>query len=348
MGKVAVITPTRNRSGTIDRPGFLEQCIYSVSAQDHGDYVHLIVDDGSEDMTPEMVDFYRSRDPRILYMRREKPEGERRTASFANNAGLRAVFDPGSADFDGAEMLEDVDYVTVHHSDDLLAPGSLRKRSEALDEGAGMVHGDMYIFFQCNGRGRIVRCSHASRKPPGKLYDDILCMKDEINNHTVMVTRDVAENAGFFDESISYGEDLDMSLRCMNACSETGLPLKAIPEPLAFYRVHGDSITAWANEEDFAMKESDSVLVKNGAIPFLVRLARVRHIIRHPHKHLPHSVKNRLRPLQYMLFPPEPESAEYMDMVCRHFSRFWDECGEIPEEFTDEDYFTALARENMP
>jgi hypothetical protein len=72
---VSVITPTRNRAET------LERCIDSVLAQAHTEFELIVVDDGSEDATPEMLARYS--DPRVRSLRIDHAG-----VSAARNRGL--------------------------------------------------------------------------------------------------------------------------------------------------------------------------------------------------------------------------------------------------------------------
>lgn len=64
--KVTVVLPT------FDRAGLLERAVDSVLAQTHANWELVVVDDGSTDATPEVMQSYCESDPRIRYERIER------------------------------------------------------------------------------------------------------------------------------------------------------------------------------------------------------------------------------------------------------------------------------------
>jgi glycosyltransferase involved in cell wall biosynthesis/Flp pilus assembly protein TadD len=104
--RLTVITPTYNRAD------FLAETIESVLTQSFKDFVFIIIDDGSQDGSADIVARYS--DPRIRFFRHENI-GEVRTV----NRGLARV---------------ETEYFTVVNSDDPILPNSLQRLVDELDQ----------------------------------------------------------------------------------------------------------------------------------------------------------------------------------------------------------------------
>jgi glycosyltransferase involved in cell wall biosynthesis len=107
--RVSVVTPTRNRRM------LLGEAMDSVAHQDFDDWEHIIVDDGSDDGTPEFVRDRASRDPRVRYVQRNS---ERTGANVCRNLGVAMSNSP---------------FVVFLDSDDLLMPECLARRVEIME-----------------------------------------------------------------------------------------------------------------------------------------------------------------------------------------------------------------------
>ena len=76
-GMVSVIVPTR------DRAGLLDQALRALSDQSYRNLEIIVVDDGSTDDTPRVMETWTERDPRVRGTRRARPGG----AASARNLG---------------------------------------------------------------------------------------------------------------------------------------------------------------------------------------------------------------------------------------------------------------------
>lgn len=113
---MAVITPVFNGAAHI------AGCIASVQAQDHADWVHVVVDNASTDDTPAIVARRAADDPRVRLVRFE----EHLTMLGSWNRAMHQV--PAEAEF-------------VKHlgADDRMTPDCLRRMVEAAGPGVVMV-----------------------------------------------------------------------------------------------------------------------------------------------------------------------------------------------------------------
>ena len=79
---VAVITPTRNRAR------LLQETLDSVAAQSFADWEHIVVDDGSDDGTAQIMAARTAADPRFSYIVRQGPTSG---ANACRNIGIKAA-----------------------------------------------------------------------------------------------------------------------------------------------------------------------------------------------------------------------------------------------------------------
>lgn len=104
----SIVIPAYNRAG------FLPQVLETVLAQTYTDFELLLIDDGSTDETPQLMQDWLQRDGRIRYHRKANEE-----RSVARNTGF---------------SLAKGRYVVFHDSDDLMKPHHLATLARAIDE----------------------------------------------------------------------------------------------------------------------------------------------------------------------------------------------------------------------
>ncbi len=106
--KVTVLVPVFNRER------FVDEAIRSVIEQDFDDFELLLVDDGSTDRTPEILEHWKKRDPRVVVV------------TFPTNQGFAAALNLGLAHARAK-------YVARLDSDDLMKPRRLAEQAAMLD-----------------------------------------------------------------------------------------------------------------------------------------------------------------------------------------------------------------------
>lgn len=104
---VTVLIPVFNRER------FVDEAIRSVVEQDFGDFELLLVDDGSTDGTPDVLDAWRRRDPRVVVV------------TSSANVGIPAALNLGLARARGT-------YLARLDSDDLMMPRRLAEQAAVL------------------------------------------------------------------------------------------------------------------------------------------------------------------------------------------------------------------------
>jgi glycosyltransferase involved in cell wall biosynthesis len=180
---VTVVIPVFNRAVAV------RAAIGSVLAQTFQDFEINVVDDGSTDRTASVVAALE--DPRIRVIR----HAENRGGSAARNSGIRA----GSAPF-----------VAFLDSDDEWLPTKLERQLAVFartDDRLALVYAGTERRFQDGTRSRYI---------PRRRSDlaSVLLTENVIGESSVgMVRRSVLDAIGGFDESLPWGQDLDLWLR---------------------------------------------------------------------------------------------------------------------------------------
>lgn len=108
MNNIAVVTPVYNTQD------YLHRCIDSVLSQKGVSLQHFIIDDGSDDNSPSIAQYYQSIDSRVTYVRKSN-EGQ----GPARNVGIK---------------LADAEYIYFVDSDDHLGEDCLRALYETAKE----------------------------------------------------------------------------------------------------------------------------------------------------------------------------------------------------------------------
>jgi glycosyltransferase involved in cell wall biosynthesis len=162
---------------TYDREKYLDKCINSVINQTFTDWELLVVDDGSQDNTFEVVNLYVQKFKNIRYLKHQNKK-----QCYAKNAGIQASFGK---------------IITFIDSDDTYKPNHLEPRLEYLKsnpeidllEGGVLIEEEIFVadYFQ-----------------PGKTIN----LRECVMGATFFGKRKVFfELQGF--RHISYGEDTD-------------------------------------------------------------------------------------------------------------------------------------------
>ncbi len=196
MAAVTVIIPTFNRAHKIPR------AIASVLYQTFADYEILVVDDGSEDGTHEVLTRFRSH---VEWITHSKNLG----VSAARNTGIRESHSPLIAFLD---------------SDDYWLPDKLAAQVSFFSEHPEAVACQTEELWV--RRGVRVNPMKKHFKPSGEIFEPSLklCV---VSPSAVVVKRSLLEEVGVFDEGFPVCEDYDLWLRV-----SWKYPVELIPEPL--------------------------------------------------------------------------------------------------------------------
>ena len=179
--QVSVIIPTYNRAKRLGK------AIDSVLNQSHQDFELIIVDDGSDDNTAEVIESYSSD---IVYLRQE-------------NSG------PAAARNRGIEKAR-YDILAFLDSDDWFAENKLETQLEAMQQNPSHLISHTQETWYRNGKILNQKVKH--RKNSGEIFRQSLELC-AVGMSTVMVRREIFERYGLFDEDLPCCEDYDLWLR---------------------------------------------------------------------------------------------------------------------------------------
>lgn len=169
---------------TYDRAKLLPRAIRSVRAQTLHDWQLVVVDDGSTDATPSVLEPYVRRDSRIIVVRQRN-----RGLAAARNVGIR---------------LAEAPFVTFLDSDDAYRPDHLSWRMRYLSR-----HPDVdMIYGGVEAIGPMAKQYVVDLERPGRAIHVSQCYV----GGTFVIRRSVLERVGGF-RLVEYGEDLDLLKR---------------------------------------------------------------------------------------------------------------------------------------
>jgi GT2 family glycosyltransferase len=212
---VTVVIPTYNTAS------FLHESVASVLQQDvpKRDVEIVVVDDGSADDVPSAL----------------APFGESVRYLRQANAGAAAARNRGVSVSCGR-------YVTFLDADDYWLPGRLSAMLELAALSPSLVTTDFY--YETAGvrasKSAFVNMDSLSffDLPAGEQYRCGL----EAGMFSVMtlLSRQLFDDMGGFDETLRFSEDYDLWLRCL----ASGIPIRAVKRPLAIYRYLRDGASS--------------------------------------------------------------------------------------------------------
>jgi len=208
---VSVIIPTYNCAS------YLAAAIESVLAQTYRDFRIFVIDDGSTDATPEVMRPYVYH---CVYI--HQPNAG---AAAARNRGIRESSSK---------------YIAFLDADDLWHPTKLERQIQLLDlhPNVGLVCSD----FSMTGNGQSVDSFFSTTRvpPDGRMFKHLLrnCI---VFTSSVVVPRQVIEEAGMFNEFLPVCEDMNLWLRIASRWD-----IAAIREVLVSRRNRPEGLSATA------------------------------------------------------------------------------------------------------
>lgn len=212
--RVSVIVPAFNRAE------YIKQTVNSVLIQDYSNVELIVVDDGSNDGTYEiLLDYAEQNKLKLLTHPGRKNKGQ----SAALNLGLRAATG---------------EFIAILDSDDLFLSGKLRLQVEYLNSHPeiGLVYG---MGEAVDGDGRwmydIHSADHKEPNDPNAVLLDCYFLLPQ----NALVRRSVYEQVGGFEEAFRAAQDHDMLVRIAENTRFGFIPVKVFQ-----YRRHGDSISS--------------------------------------------------------------------------------------------------------
>jgi glycosyltransferase involved in cell wall biosynthesis len=215
---VSVIIPTYNRGWVV------QEAIDSVLDQDFSDYELMVVDDGSNDNTREILSAY----------------GKAITVLQQSNRGVSAARNRGIAEAAGR-------LIAFLDSDDLWLPRKLTTQVKFFEENADAVINQTQEIWIRNG----VRVNPKQRhhKFSGMIFERslALCL---VSPSAVMIKKSLFDAVGVFDENLPACEDYDLWLRI--SCR---YPVHLVDSPLIVKRGgHDDQLSKAAGLDKYRIQ----------------------------------------------------------------------------------------------
>jgi glycosyltransferase involved in cell wall biosynthesis len=233
MGKIAVsiIIPTYNRADLIGR------AVNSILKQTFTDFEIIIIDDGSNDNTPEIIRGFH--DPRIKYIRLEQNIG----AAAARNMGIREAKS---------------DFIAFQDSDNEWFEDKLEKQMNAFSRASEKV-GVVYSGIWRIGAGGKVyvpsdRRKGGAYKKKGDIHSEIL-MSNFIDLSAAIVRKECFSKVGGFDEKLPCMQDWELWIRMSKEYE-----FEYMDESMANVYYTGDSISV---DPDRLITAYEYILVKH-------------------------------------------------------------------------------------
>lgn len=223
---VSVVIPARNAAGTI------RTTIASLLAQTYPDWEAIVVDNGSDDGTADVVADTAAGDPRIRVVAEPRPG-----VGAARNRGL-------------AEAREEL--VLFLDADDYLEPLAFERVVALLRERPDL-DGVRYDWAIESPDGRRGAMSAWGLGDEGEHFFAKVAHSCPLAIHACILRRRVLAEVGGFDESLIAAEDWDLWQRIARTAPKIGF----VPETLAYYVQHAGSAT----HRDFGRVLGDSLRV---------------------------------------------------------------------------------------
>jgi len=217
MPKISVVLPSYNQAQ------YLPLALDAIASQTCRDFELIVVDDGSTDDTPRILDGYGKRMPfdRITQENRGLPEAL--NAGFARATG---------------------GYLTWTSSDNVALPRWLERLAAELDRSpdVGMVYSDWQDIDEKGALRREVRTLN---------YDPLVLLRHNYIRASFMYRRECRDEIGGYDPRIRYQEDHDYWLRIASRWR-----MKRVPEVLYQYRIHATALSATGRADPSLPKEN--------------------------------------------------------------------------------------------
>jgi glycosyltransferase involved in cell wall biosynthesis len=212
--RVSVVMPTYNQAK------YIREAIDSVLNQTFQDFELIIVNDGSTDSTPQILEEYQRQ-----YA--QNPQCYSLLVINKKNEKLPRALNTGFEQACG-------EYLTWTSSDNNMKPDMLEKLVSALDRNphVGFAYGDWDVI---DDDGNFVGTVNSVE------HDRYLLMRFNYINACFMYRHEVQDTVGLYDPEYIYAEDWEYWWRIAQS-----FEMMRVPEVLYEYRIHGTSLTSTA------------------------------------------------------------------------------------------------------
>jgi len=198
---------------------YIEESILSIINQTYKNIELIVIDDGSTDHTPEIL------------QKLQKQYGFK--LELQENQGICKTLNKAINQYAGGK------YIDFLASDDVMMPDKIEKQLTFLEENPDydMVFGKVYMI---DGKGRIIenfKIFEPFDEPVKHIPFDLLIDNNRIPAPTIMMSRAIWDKCGGYDENMIL-EDFDLSLKI----AYNG-KIAYLDDYFTYYRWHGQNLS---------------------------------------------------------------------------------------------------------
>jgi glycosyltransferase involved in cell wall biosynthesis len=239
---VSIVIPTYNRAVTITR------AINSVLKQTYQNFEIIVVDDGSNDNTEEIVSYFS--DNRIRYIRHTTKQG----GSAARNSGIKLV---------------EGEYIAFLDSDDEWHPEKLQKQLNLFNNNHDENLGVVYCGFQVVDEfGKVFK--HIIHKHRGYITLKLIEGNCVGTLSIILAKLSYVNSINGFDENFDSCQDWDLYIRLSKICK-----FDFIPEVLVNY-TYSKKLESIGNNKEAVKSGNDLILIKHD-VDHYSNITRAKH-----------------------------------------------------------------------
>jgi len=220
---VSILIPCYNHEN------YITECIESMMKQTYQNIELIVLDDGSTDNSPKLLEELSNR-YNFYYARHE-------------NIGV-------SATLNKAIILSKGKYICICASDDKYHTTKIAKQIQFFIENPkyDMCYTNLYLF---NDNGKVEKAKDR-KNSSGHIFEDLIMDRFSISAPSVMIKSPVYEVVGGFDESLKV-EDFDMWLRIADKYQ-----IGYLDDYLVYYRIHDSN-----SHKNIELLETSKYIVLN-------------------------------------------------------------------------------------
>lgn len=213
-GLVSIIIPTFNRAHLI------EETLESIMLQTYQNWECIVVDDGSTDLTEQVVNGFSKKDTRVKFFKR--PQNLSKGANSCRNYGFG---------------LSTGEYINWFDSDDVMFENFLADKIKAFTTEVQFVICSGYYWYPETDTKTVLKLQSTEN-----LFADYALWKLEIITNSVLFRKSFLENKEMFNPTMKRGQEAEYFTRLFFNCNAT--QYKIIPELGFLYRQHEDTKSA--------------------------------------------------------------------------------------------------------
>lgn len=208
---VSIIVPAYN----VEK--YITETIDSIINQTYANIEIIIVNDGSSDTTPNIIDLYAKKDSRIKVIHQEN-----KGLSGARNTGL---------------LTATGEYLCIFDADDIMVTNKIERQVNFLEmnHDIDIVYSNLIHFFDGQKKEYVLDIKKISRSPYRELLEG-----NFINPNTILMKSHVFLTCGTFDESLRSAEDWDYFL----TIARNNFIFGYVDEYLTRYRMRKTSLSS--------------------------------------------------------------------------------------------------------